>query len=98
MKTFSIIKLSTKDWLFIVKNQSVTINMRLGYSSITKTYTGTMFESYVENIRALLQLEPNFLVEFKTFRPEESLIELGYKQVEPTAQEILAYSFKEVSL
>lgn len=93
MKTFKRIPQANKDYLFIVEfDNGSSIQMKNTYSYISGTYTGTKISGYVETVRLVLAIMPNFLEEFDGYDPINSLKLLGFIEVEPTKLEFTMYS------
>lgn len=80
-----------KNFMFLVHySKHSTVRLQLVFSEISSTYTGIKLDGFVENIRGLLYMYPNFL-EVVGIDPTRELAMLGFIKSEPTAMELLLY-------
>lgn len=83
MKTYSVYKCPNNDYVIkVTYADGCTVRLRYCYNNIGNSYSGTMIESFVESIRGLLRVCPNFFDEFDTSDYNRSLMQLGFTEVE----------------
>ena len=85
---FCEIKLADKSYIYLVRfSENSSVKLEHDFSSTSQTYTGVIISAYMETMRSLLRLFPNFLDEV-SLQPNKELVSLGFVQVEPTELEL----------
>jgi hypothetical protein len=81
-RTFSEILLPNKDYKVLVNYASgSTAHFTYCYNSVSGGYMGLMAETFWENIRGLVSVCPNFLIDFEENDYRKSLVRMGFEQV-----------------
>jgi hypothetical protein len=92
-KEFYTVTNSGKDVFYVLSIDGTSIIFMLAYNSISGgTYYGLRLQSFIDNIRLLLQYFPTFFQEVDDYtRLDEWAVKNGFLQREPTELEILVY-------
>lgn len=90
--TFSEIRMPNKDYLYIVRySEYSTIKMVLVYNSISQGYMGVTIDAFVDSLRGLLNVYPDFL-QNTGVDPCKELSKMGFTKREPTEMEMYLYA------
>lgn len=91
-KTWQEIRLPNKNYKVILNYApGCNAHFEYAYNGISNTYMGLMVDSFVETIRGLLRVCPDFF-ELDLDRYRETFEKIGFTQTEPTESYIRMYS------
>lgn len=80
-----------KNVLFLVQfDKGSLIKLTLVYNSISGGYMGVTADAFIETMRYLLRLFPNFFEEID-YRPDVTLMKMGFEKREPTEHELFVW-------
>ena len=88
---YSEIKQDNKDNTYLVHYaEHSTVKLTDAYNSAGDSYFGVEIECFIENIRGVLRVFPNFIDEVDV-DVRRGLSKLGFEKREPTEMELLLY-------
>lgn len=80
-----------KDVLFLVYfSHGSLLKLTLEYNSIGGSYMGVSVDAFIETMRYLLKIYPNFFEDID-YRPDVALTKMGFEKREPTERELFIW-------
>lgn len=88
IKTFIEYRLPNNDYAVIVNVDGYTLYFTYAFNSINGSYIGLSLENFINSIRGVLRLIPDFFERLDEYSWKKDLLNMGFNLIEPTEKDI----------